>query len=386
MRGCRILHINTVDSPSNSVGGIVSAIAAGSRSRGAEVAVASSAGVGNPDFAIGSRLDRFVHRSRCFAADGEGFASRSATEALVGWMDGWKPDVVHLHNLHGHYLNLPTLFGWLSRARLQVVVTLHDCWLLTGHCAFYQHLGCDPSRCACGCRHHLREYPFSLVDRAGGNLSRKSELLASVHDLAVVAPTGAIARDVAASHLSRRPVIVINNGVDLNIFHRADGPKNGILAVAARWERRKCLDAVNALAESGLAAMPITVVGDLMGRNLHRSVTHIPRVADKSALAALYASSSVYFNPSLAESFGLTTVEAMASGTPVVVDARSATAELVPRCGGMAVDTRDVAAVADAVMTLSQSRDLSPADAASVYDQAVMVGRYNELYESLAQK
>ena len=69
--------------------------------------------------------------------DRQGFFGRRETEKLVAQLKKFKPDVVHLHNLHGSYLHLPTLFAYLKENDLPTVWTLHDCWAFTGHCAYF---------------------------------------------------------------------------------------------------------------------------------------------------------------------------------------------------------------------------------------------------------
>ncbi|MBR3971733.1 MAG: glycosyltransferase, partial [Ruminococcus sp.] len=82
-----------------------------------------------------------VLKTRLFGK--HGFYSKSATRRLVRFMDKVKPDVIHLHNIHGHYINIKMLFNYINRHKIPVVWTLHDCWAFTGHCPHFDFIGCE---------------------------------------------------------------------------------------------------------------------------------------------------------------------------------------------------------------------------------------------------
>ena len=90
-----------------------------------------------PSYVVGSKAETLLDLALTRLTDRAGFFSRYATRRLIRQLDAYKPDLVHLHNLHGYYLNLPMLFAWLRKHDLPVVWTLHDCWAYTGHCAYY---------------------------------------------------------------------------------------------------------------------------------------------------------------------------------------------------------------------------------------------------------
>ena len=122
-----------------------------------------------------------MHGVRSLLLDGHGLGSKRATERLVRRLDALQPDVVHLHNVHGYYLNYEVLFRWLQRADCKVVWTLHDCWPFTGHCTHFDFIGCDRWKSGCHDCPQLMAYPRSLfVDRTSRNYELKRELFTSL--------------------------------------------------------------------------------------------------------------------------------------------------------------------------------------------------------------
>ena len=95
-----------------------------------------------------------------------GFNSKKATRKTIDELDKIDPDIVHLHNLHSHNVNLEMLFSYFRENKTKLVWTFHDCWAFTGYCPHFTMAGCDKwkSRCA-GCA-QKREYSW-LFDRSG---------------------------------------------------------------------------------------------------------------------------------------------------------------------------------------------------------------------------
>ena len=90
---------------------------------------------------IGSSSEVFLHCLKTRTFDKHGLGSRKATEKLLETMEAYKPDLVHLHNIHGYYVNIEILFHYLRELKTPVVWTLHDCWSFTGHCSHFDYIG-----------------------------------------------------------------------------------------------------------------------------------------------------------------------------------------------------------------------------------------------------
>ncbi|MDD3409878.1 MAG: glycosyltransferase, partial [Eubacteriales bacterium] len=257
----RIVHINVM--ATLSTGRVATEICETAQEMGHRTLVAFSRGYpprSVPYLRIGNGLDLRLHGVLARLTDRSGFFSRYATRKLVRQLKSYKPDLIHLHNLHGYYLHLPTLFGYLKECGVPVVWTLHDCWAFTGHCAYFSMARCD--RWLSGCGHcpcqHL--YPNSLFwDRSSKNWAGKRALFTAVPGLALVTPSEWLASEVSRSYLKKYPLYVIPNGIDLQTFRPCDDPAlladtvhryhlerlNGrrmLLSVASTWEPRKGLE------------------------------------------------------------------------------------------------------------------------------------------------
>lgn len=176
---------------------------------------------------------------------------------------------------------------------------------------------------------------------------------------------------------------VVPLGVDLHTFRpeRRDarvltgawGPRSGeaLVVMASRLSREKAphlaIDAVRILSEAGVRARLVCAGAGPLQRAMRRRARGLPVefagfVSDRSAYADLLAAADVVVAPGPIETFGLAALEALASGTPVVVNARSALPEVVGSAGVAAQGTP--AAFADAIAeVLSRDSRARRADA-----------------------
>ena len=93
-------------------------------------------------YRIGNFFSRGVHAVLSRNLGRQGYFSTIPTWNLIRKLERIQPDIIHLHNLHGCYLNLPMLFGYLKRSNAKILLTLHDCWLFTGKCPHFTVIGC----------------------------------------------------------------------------------------------------------------------------------------------------------------------------------------------------------------------------------------------------
>ena len=133
-------------------------------------------------FKFGNMMDAHLHSFLSRKLCRQGYGSRLTTEKLLRYMKKLQPDVVHLHNIHGHYLHFPSLFRYLKKANCHVVWTFHDCWPMTGKCAFFVEAGCDKWKTQCHNCPQLSAYPDSTQDRSYRNhLDKKKYFLTKNH-------------------------------------------------------------------------------------------------------------------------------------------------------------------------------------------------------------
>lgn len=312
-------------------------------------------------YRIGSDFDVHFHGLLSRIFDNTGFGSRKATEEFINWAEKYNPDVIHLHNLHGYYINIEVLINYLKEAGKPVVWTFHDCWPFTGHCAYFSYVGCEKWKTGCFHCPQKGEYPASyLFDSSKQNYLRKKELFTSLTNLTVVTPSKWLAGLVKQSFLSKYPVQVIHNGIDLEQFKPASSnfrQKHGIenkmilLGVAATWDRRKGLDIFLELAEMLDEHYVIILVGLSKKQldNLPRNIIGIQRTDSVKELAEIYTAADVFLNPTMEDNYPTVNLEAIACGTPVITFNSGGSAESIPHNCGQVLDIKDAISLKNAV-------------------------------------
>lgn len=307
---------------------------------------------------FGNPFSFWLHVAWNTAFDRQGYASWFHTRRLVSRLREIQPDIIHLHNLHGYYLNLPVLFRYLNEEFTgKLFWTFHDCWPFTGHCPHYVMAGCD--KWILGCHHcpNKKVYPISFfLDASSKNYEDKKKMFSHLEKLTVIVPSEWMAAQVRQSFFRGYPLKVISNGIDLKLFsYRPDSrvfgkyhipqDKKVLLGVANIWEHRKGFEDFMQLAADLSDDYRIVMVGvsKRQLKMLPGNVIGIERTGDQKELAALYSVAEIFINPSLEESFSLVTVEAFACGTPVIVLDTSAVAELVTPDNGIVLHEHESA-------------------------------------------
>jgi glycosyltransferase involved in cell wall biosynthesis len=312
---------------------------------------------------IGDLFDHCLHGAQSLLLDRHGLASCGPTKKLIREIEQIKPDLIHLHNIHGFYLNYPILFRYLSTVDIPVVWTLHDCWAFTGHCAWPIHGHCDrfQEQC-CHCPLQSKGYPKSfLLDRSRSNFKLKKRYFRSLQDLHLVTVSRWLEQQVRLSFMQDMDIRTIYNGLDTEVFRPSGTPPTSVtdghplvLGVCNAWYDWKGLDDMAALREILPDDYEVMVVGvneDQMHR-LPEGITCIRRTDSVSQLAEIYSQADVFVNPSKVESFGMTTADALSCGTPSIVYDTSACPEVVDNLTGRVVPLGDVNALAKAVMEI----------------------------------
>lgn len=345
---------------------------------------------------IGSDFDVNLHALQSRIFDNSGFGSKKTTERFVTWVKEYDPDIIHLHNIHGYYINIEVLFNCLAKINKPVVWTLHDCWAFTGHCAYYSFAQCEKWKTGC---HHCpqkKKYPTSdFIDASSKNWLKKKALFTSVDKMTIVTPSKWLATQVEQSFFSKYPIKVIPNGIDLDVFKPTSSnfreknkleEKKIVLGVATAWGPRKGLNDFIELSKALDDSYKVVLVGltEKQKNELPSDILKITRTNNVRELAEIYTAADVFFNPSREETMGLTTVEAMACGTPVVVSNCTAVPEVVCEKSGLVVHRMDIENVKKS-LNLVLSKKLNPIVCAQEYIKSKQFLVYESLYQHLKQ-
>lgn len=303
---------------------------------------------------IGSDIDVKEHGFETRFFDNHGLASRTATKRFIEQIKEIKPDVIHLHNIHGYYLNYPILFRYLKEWGGPVVWTLHDCWPITGHCSYFMHSGCERWKTQCYDCPSLNEYPSSLlIDGSRRNFNYKKYYFSSIaSQLTLVPVSNYVGGYIPESFLNEAKIEVIHNGIDLSVFKPYDEPKeNLILGVANVWDTRKGLQDFYKLREILPSEFRILLVGLSQKQlsNLPYGVEGLTRTTNQDELARLYSNSLALVNPTYEDNYPTVNLEAIACGTPVITYMTGGSPESITNKTGYILKQGDVVGIANAV-------------------------------------
>lgn len=394
-----VVQINSFDH--SSTGNIMLAIAKAARKKGIRCVTSCPDGRSmrgrslEDHLFIGTRLGRNLHIVLARLTGLNGCFSMIDTWRFLRRLRKLRPDLIHLHNLHNCYINLPMLFRFLRKHQIPVIWTLHDCWSFTGKCPYFDMAGCD--RWKEGCEHcpQLDQYPEAYVDQSRRMWRWKKKWSTSLDRLTIVTPSRWLAELVGRSFLKDHPGELIPNGIDLSVFrptpsdwrkeHGID-EKRVVLGVAFDWGTRKGLDVFIRLAERLDESYQIVLVGtnEQVDRELPQQILSIHRTQDQKELAQIYTAADVFVNPTREENYPTVNMEAIACGTPVITFRTGGSPELVGEGCGCVVEKDDLVALeAEIVRACTQRPYLEEIclRAAQSFDREQRIGRYIELYE-----
>jgi len=351
---------------------------------------------------IGNKFDFISHVFLTRLFDKHGLGSIWATKILIKKIKLINPDIIHLHNIHGYYINYKVLFEFLSRSNIPVVWTLHDCWAFTGHCSYFSNINCVKWTDLCNQCPKKKYYPTSLFfDLSEVNYLLKRKLFNSVNRMIIVPVSFWLNGLISHSYLSNFPLRVINNGIDLTLFHpitsyseirrKYDITQRSILiGVANVWHVGKGLHDYYKLSELLPDEYIIVLVGLTKKQinTLPSKIKGIEKTESIIELASLYSASDIVLNLSYQETFGMTTVEGFACGTPGIVYNSTASPELITPETGIIVEPGNIKHVLHAIEDIiSKGKDYYSSNcrrrAVEFYNKDKQYEQYLQLYEEL---
>jgi len=350
---------------------------------------------------IGTTIDNFLHGVKTRILDKHGFASIKGTKEFIKKSKEYNPDIIHLHNIHGYYINIELLFNYLKEANKPVIWTLHDCWAFTGHCSYFEYVGCEKWRYGCESCPQKKNYPKSyIIDNSKYNYEKKKELFTGIKNMTIVTPSKWLAGLVKESFLKEYNVKVINNGIDLNVFTSKDKDifrkkynlqdKFVILGVASIWEERKGYRYFFELSKLIDSNCKIVLVG-LNSKQLNRlpqNIIGIKRTDSVEELAEIYSAADVFVNPTLEDNFPTTNLEALACGTPVITFNTGGSVECVDGFSAIEVEKGNINELLREIQTIKYKGkhlfiQYAIENAYNHYNQEKTYKQYIELYVAL---
>ncbi|MGL5672101.1 MAG: glycosyltransferase [Plesiomonas shigelloides] len=365
----KVLQINTVCGV-GSTGRIATDIHAALQAKGIESHIMYGRGEArgcDSAVKISNKLDFYSHALQTRLLDNHGFCSTKAAQQAIKVLNELKPDIVHLHNIHGYYLNVELLFAYLKQQpKVKVIWTLHDCWPFTGHCAYFDFADCSKWKTQCFSCPQKNTYPASNgLDNSKNNYQRKKAAFTGVKDLTIVTPSQWLADLVKQSYLKDYPVQVINNGIDLSVFQPRQSEfrvkhnlvdKFLIMGAASVWSPRKGFNDFIVLANMLPDNYRLVIVGLSQDKikTLPSNIIGIHRTDNPTELAEIYSAADVFFNPTYEDNYPTVNLEAIACGTPVITYNTGGSPESVSSEDGFVVDKGDLGAVVEVVGKLKK--------------------------------
>lgn len=352
---------------------------------------------------IGYKAEVYQHFLQTRLFDRHGLGSTRATRHLIKQIISINPDIIHLHNIHGYYLNYPIFFYFLSKVDIPIIWTLHDCWAFTGHCTYYSYEGCKRWKTLCHDCPLKNEYPRSLfLDRSEQNFRDKMYAFTLKKEMTLITVSDWLAREVKQSFLKKYPIKTIHNGIDVEVFKplRVRKTELGIaenkfvvLGVANVWSPRKGLQDFISLRKFLSDDYVIILIG-LNKKQLEllpKGIIGLQRTKNVNELAKYYSISDVYLNASVEETLGLTTVESLSCGTPAIVYNSTACPEAVSQETGVVVAPCDVKRIVSVLQEMKEGRlhfDLNKCRERAVllFNSKIQYSKYIQLYNEILLK
>lgn len=348
---------------------------------------------------VGQKKDYLLHCVRSRILDDHGMGSVAATRALLKQMDEIRPDIVHLHNIHGYYLNYPLLFQYLKDNNVPVVWTLHDCWPFTGHCAHFDYAKCECWKTGC---HHCPQkttYPASYVlDRSKQNWLAKKYYFTLPDQMLIVPCSYWLGDLVKKSFLGKYPVNVIHNGINTEVFRPCSATeirsKHGwenkkiLLGVASSWSPRKGLKDFIELSKLLPGDYCIVLVGlnPEQMKDLPANIIAFAKTESVQMLAELYSAADVFLNLTWEDNYPTTNLEAIACGTPVITYRTGGSPESISKGTGFVVEQGNLQGVLRAVPVLHKNVEVCREYALANFRQEDRFQEYVNLYQRLLKE
>ena len=365
----RLLQIN-VTANSGSTGRIAEGIGISAQKAGFDSWIAYGRNA-NPSSShlirIGSNIDHIEHAIETRLFDNHGLASRGATYSFLKEVNKICPDLIHLHNIHGYYLNYKIFFQYIQEKNIPVIWTLHDCWPFTGHCSHFMFSNCEKWKTGCFSCPQVKTYPSSFVfDRSKVNYRKKKDSFASISSMTLVSVSEWLDQLVSQSFLHHFDHTVIHNGIDTNVFSPSShnesvrcelelkAGETMLLGIANPWSARKGLKDFIELSKHCLPQEKIVLIGLTQKQieSLPENIIGIERTESTKQLAEYYSAADLFLNLTYEDNYPTTNLEAISCGTPCLTYRTGGSPESITPETGFVVPQGDIESVMECIKTV----------------------------------
>ncbi len=398
----KILQINTFYNR-GSTGKIVKGIEEACRRKGIECLSAyryreSAESSDEKTVTVSSWLNCRIHGRFSQYTMLKGCLSIFKTKRFLKKVESYKPDLIHIHNLHGSYINIPMLMKYIKKKKLPVVMTLHDCWPFTGGCSHFESVSCERWKSGCGSCPQLRKITSSPFDLTSPVFNLKKSWFNEIESLTLVTPSEWLAQIVKESFLKVYPVEVINNGIDLNVFKPSEEnirekyniPKEKfmVLGVAFDWNEKKGLDVFVELSSRLENDFQIVLVGVSreVKNKLPNNIIPIEKTESRKELSELYSAADLFLNPTQEDTYPTVNLEALACGTPVLTFKTGGSPESLDCSCGAIVERNDITLLEKEIRRISSEKPFSKKNClkrAAAFSETERFEEYIELYKKI---
>lgn len=375
-----------------------------------EVICAFSNELGPDIYRIGNQLSNKLHSLLSRVGGKQGYYSIFPTLQLLKHYQKNPPDIIHLHNLHSNYVNVPMLLKYAAKNDVPVVVTLHDCWLYTGGCTHYEHSHCFKWKDSCGsCPQRYEEFPALLFDMSSEILADRMKLFSGIKKLTAVGVSQWIVDEARQNVFAHAHCITIHNGIDTDFFHpmgyeelvncaslrelkEKDLNVFLILCPANKWFLDINRDTFDYFAARLEDDMRMVFIGNGVDKSrLTDKMIDIGYVSSREQIRDIYNACDVMVNCTREESLSLLNVEVQSCGTPVITYSNTGVKETVNGTCGFAVENGNPESAWQAMMIIKENGKVRYSESCRDWvKQEFEIGtnyrKYIELYKSITQQ
>ncbi len=342
---------------------------------------------------IGNDFDIKMHVLKARLMDASGFGSKRVTSQFIEWIKLFDPDVIHLHNIHGYYINIEILFQYLKICGKKIIWTLHDSWAFTGHTPYCDVINCHKWEICCDKCELLKEYPKSLFDFSKRNWIKKSILFKGIPEMTIITPSEWLQSLLKNSFLKKYRTLVINNGINTKVFFNRNSKifeKYGIkdkfiiLGVSSVWDNMKGLNDYLKLSKMLDERCKMVLVGLTLKqiKNLPKNIVGIERTENIDELAMLYSEANLFLNLSYCENYPTVNIEALACGTPVLTYNTGGSPEIVFKYGGIVVEKGNILGIKQEIKNIIKNK-IQVSFSSAENDISYMISKYLKIYDNI---